>query len=68
MSIFRAMQWSVLGGGGGRLHLTLPRMCGLKLEGNGYFVSPKWRDWRTLIWVSFSSSMTILELTPGGQY
>ena len=39
-------------GPGGRLLLTLPPMCGLKMSG-------KWRKGRTPIWVCFSNSMPV---------
>ena len=36
---------------GGRLHTSLPRTCGLKLEGNGSFLDIQEDEWSTSIWV-----------------
>ena len=38
-------------GGGGQLHISLPRMCGLKLERNGSFLGMEGGIWSTSTWV-----------------
>ena len=45
---------------GGRLHTILPRMCGLKFEGNGSFLDQEGGKRSPAIWVYFRGFTPVL--------